>query len=225
MIATALLGFVAAQETGFRSGPQPAGPGQPPNKVPGSFEVHTFNGRYADRFHSLVCENDAFPTALFFLKEPAEGKDAPVKLLFSKLDELVGKYRPMTQYPEVAAFSVNAVVVSEAAQTSLSNPKEDDPAALVKEATTRRAFYARMRDWAKGQKNVVVSATVPAEVKAYELNPKAELTGIFYQRFEVLDNFAFAEGTFKEEDVTPIVERIEKRLQEDIASRKKPSKK
>ena len=211
-----LAGMGIAQEA-LRSGPQPAAKGQRPVKVPASFEAHTFNGRHPDRFHCLVCENDFFPTVLMFLKEPAEGKDAAIKALFVKLEGMVDKYAVLNQYPEVASFSVYAVFLSEAAQTSLTKPDEKDPAGLVKEATARRALYLRMREWAKPLKKVTIAAAIPEAVQAYQLNPAAELTGIYYDAFNVLENFAFAEGAFKEEDIEPIVARVERQLQGKIA--------
>src|SRR5882724_11750188 len=101
LIATILtIATVALAQDGFRSGPQPAPARQPFTKIPQAFEAHVFNGKFADRFHCVVSENDFFPTVLIFAKDPGEGKDAPLKNLLGKLEELIDKYRPMDQYPE-----------------------------------------------------------------------------------------------------------------------------
>jgi hypothetical protein len=212
------MAAAAIAQEGFRSGLQPAAPGQPPVKIPQSFEAHIFNGKFADRFHCVVSENDFFPTVLLFAKVPDEGKDAPLKSLLGKLDELIEKYRPMDQYPEAANFSAFAVFLSEKAQTSLTKEDVKDPAALVKEATDRRTLYAQMAEWAKPLKKVVVAAAVPESVDQFKLNPEAELTVLYYESFNVLENFAFADGKFTEENVAPIIAKIDERLQAKIAA-------
>lgn len=214
-----VLGMIvagAAQGQGFQSGLQPAGPNKPPTKMPHSFDVHTFNGRNANRFHCLVCENDIHPTLLLFLKEPADGKQKALEDLFAKLDGLIEKYEVMDKYPDVTTFAVYAVFLSPAAQTSLNNAPEADPANLVKEATERRALYQRMKDWAGKAKKVVIATAIPEAAKGYQINPAASLTGIYYHRLNVLENFAFEE--FTEADVEPIVSRVEMRLQEIVAT-------
>ena len=206
-----------AQE-GFRSGLQPAAPGKPAVKIPQSFQAHLFNGKFADRFHSVVTENDFFPTVLIFAKDPGEGKDAPLKSLLGKLDELVEKYRPMDQYPEAANFNAYVVFLDDKAQTSLTKVDVKDAADLVKEAIERRVLYARMAEWAKPLKKVVVAVCVPEAVAKFELKPDAELTMLYYDSFNVLDNFAFADGKFTEENVAPIITKVEERLQAKIAA-------
>ncbi|HEX3315923.1 MAG TPA: hypothetical protein VHR72_13580 [Gemmataceae bacterium] len=208
---------VAVAQEGFRSGPQPAAPGKPFVKIPQSFQAHLFNGKFVDRYHDVVGEHDFFPTVLLFANVPAEGKEAPLKSLLGKLDELIEKYRPMDQYPEAANFSAYAVFLSPAAQNSLTKVDVKDPAALVKEATDRRALYAQLTEWAKPLKKVVVGTCVPESVDQYKLNPQAELTVLYYESFNVLENFAFADGKFGEENVAPIVAKIDERLQAKIA--------
>jgi hypothetical protein len=222
--STFLLALIAAGQDPLKSGPQPAAKGQPPTKIPQSFEAHTFNGRHADRFHCVVCENDFFPTVLIFLKEPAKDKDAAIKAFLAKLDDLVPKYQALDQYPEVTGFSAYAIFLNEAAQSSLTKPDEKDPTALVKEATDRRELYKRMREWAKPLKNVTIGVAVPEAVKEFQINKDAEMTVLYYDAFNVLENLAFAPGAFKDEDIAPIFERVEKRLQEKIAVLEKGKK-
>jgi hypothetical protein len=216
----------AAHGQGFTSGLLPAAPGKPYTKMPHSFDVHTFNGRNANRFHCLVCENDIHPTLLLFLKEPAEGKQKALEDLFGKLDALVEKYQAMEKYADVTTVAVYAVFLSPAAQTSLDNASEADPASLVKEATERRALYQRMKEWAGKTKKVVIATAIPEAAKGYNINPAASLTGLYYYRLNVLENFAFEE--FTEADVEPIITRMEMRLQSIIATleagRKKAAK-
>lgn len=207
---------------GFESGLQP-GPAGKPTKMPHPFDVHTFNGRNPNQFHCLVCENDIHPTLLLFLKEPAEGKEKALADLFSGLDDMIAKYQAMEKYPDVTTFAVYAVFLSPAAQNSLNNPGEADPSALVKEATERRALYQRMKEWAGKTKKVVIATAIPEAAKGYKINPAASLTGLYYHRLNVLDNFAFED--FTDADVEPIVSRVEMRLQGMImayeATRKK----
>ena len=219
LFAALYLAGAAIAQDAIRSGPQSG------VKVPQSFEAHVYNGKYADRFHCVVCENDFFPTVLIFLKDPGEGKDAAHKNLLGKLDELIEKYRPMDQYPEVAAFSVFSVFVSDAAQTSLTKPDEKDPAALVKEATLRRTLDARMREWAKPLKKVAVAAVVPESVGKFQLNSAAEMTALYYDSFNVLENFAFGEGKFQDGDIETILMKVETKLQGKIAALEKGKKK
>jgi hypothetical protein len=192
------------------------GTAEKPTKVPHSFDVYTFNGKYADRFHCLVCENDIHPTLLLLLKEPGEGRGKALESLFGKLDEMIAKYQAMEKYPEVASFAVYAVFLSPAAQTSLSNAKETDPAKLVKEATDRRALYRRMAEWAAKVKHVVIATAIPEAAKGYNVNPAASLTGIYYESLDVLENFAFDD--FSEANIDAIVARVEARLQARIAA-------
>ena len=222
-----LLSFaaVALAQEGFRSGLQPAAPDQPFVKIPQSFEAHLFNGKFAGRFHCVVSENDFFPTVLLFVKEvPGEGKDGPLKSLLGKLEELIDKYRPMEQYPEAANFSAYAVFLDATAQTSLTKEDVKDPAALVKEATDRRTLYGKLADWAKPLKKVIVCTCVPESVDKFKLNPEAELTVIYYDSFNVLENFAFADGKFAEENIAPIISKIDGRLQAKIAALEKATK-
>lgn len=222
MIARVLPVFAAfaslalAQE--FRSGPQPGTP-EKPVRVPHSFEAHTFNGKHADRFRSLVCENDFYPTVLILAKDPETLKDpAPLKGLLAKLEETIGKYETMDAYPEVTGFSAYIVFLSDAAQTSLV-AKEDDPAKLVKEATDRRALYARVRPWGDELKKVTVGCAVPDAVKGYAVNAAADLTILYYDAFVVQDNFAYAAG-FGEADAGKVAARVEQRLDAKIAALK-----
>lgn len=222
------------QDGKFKSGPQPAAPGEKPKKMPHSFEVHTFNGKNADRFHCLVCENDIHPTVMLFLKEPAEGKGKALEDLLKKLDELIDKYQVMEKYPEVTTLAAYAVFIDPAAQTALTKPDEADPAALVKEATDRRALYAHMKEWAGKTKKVIVGVTVPEWLdkrpdqrsEGYKINPAASLTGLYYDGLSVLENFSYE--NFTEADVDPIIRKVEARLQDFIADlearKKKPAK-
>ena len=211
------LTVVALAQEGFRSGLQPAPMGQPSTKIPQSFEAHIFNGKFENRFHDVVSGNDYFPTVLLFVnKLPGEGKEAPLKNLLTKLEELIDKYQPMDQYPEAANFSAYAVFLDPAAQASLTKEDVKDPAALVKEATDRRALYAKMVEWAKPLKKVVIGTCVPESVDKYKLNPEAELTMLYYESFNVLDNWAYADGKFAEENIGPIIAKVDERLQAKI---------
>ena len=207
----------SGQEAGFTSGPQPAPKGKPPTKMAHSFEAHVFNGKFANRFHCLVTENDFYPTVMMFVKDPGEGKDAAIKSLMAKLEEIVPKYQAMEKYPEVTGFSILAVFLDDRAQTSLVKPDEPDPAALVKEATERRTLYGRMNEWAKDRKNASIACATLDRAKGYKINPSAELTVVYFDSFNVLENFAYEAGGFTEEKVAAVAEKVEGRLQAIIA--------
>lgn len=214
VLSLILLAPVQGQDAKFQSGLQPATAAGKPTKMPKSFDVHTFNGKNADRFHCLVCENDIHPTVLLFLKEPAEGKEKPLESLLGKLDEMVEKYQTLEKYPDLQGFAAFAVFVSPAAQTSLDKV-ETDPAKLVKEATDRRALYARMKDWAGKTKKVIVGCVIPESVAAYKLNPAASLTGLYYDSLDVLGNYSYEDLT--EADVDALVAGVEQKLAAKIA--------
>lgn len=218
-----VLAVATSATAQVESGPRPAPPGQPPVKMPHAFDAHTFNGRAANRFHCMVCENDIHPSLIVFIKDPAAGNEKALEDLFAKLDRMIEKYQAMDQYPEVTTFAAFAVFLDPAAQTSLSKPGESDPAALVKEATDRRALYQRMRAWADKTKKVVVAVAIPEAVKGYNINPEAAVTAIFYHRLNVVDNFAFAD--FTQADAEAIVQRVEMRLESIIDTLDKRRKK
>ena len=71
-------------------------------------------------------------------------------------------------------------------------------------------------------KNVVIACSVPEEPKSYKISPRADITVIFYRRLKVLENFAFEPGKMTDDDVTSVIGKVEKRLQEGM---KKPTKK
>ncbi len=225
LTAALCVTLAALGQDGFQSGLQPAAAAMPATKMPHAFDVHPFNGKFANRFHCLVCENDIHPTLLLFLKEPADGQEKALESLFGKLDELIDKYQAMEKYPEVSTFAVFAVFLSPAAQTSLNNPNEPDAAKLVKEATDRRALYRRMTEWAGKVKKVVIATTIPDAVKAYKINPMASLTGIYYETLDVKANFAFE--TFGDGNVDAIVNGVDAQLKSRIAAldaKRKPVK-
>lgn len=215
VLALILLAGNGRGQDEFQSGLQPAAAGKPPVKMPKSFDVYTFNGKNAERFHCLVCENDIHPTVMLFLKEPAAGKEGPLESLFAKLDELVEKYQSLEKYPDLQGFAAYAVFVSPAAQTALDKV-ETDPAKLVKEATDRRALYARMREWAGKTKKVTVGCVVPESVAAYKLNPDASLTGLFYDSLDVRGNYSFRDLT--EANVDALIAGVEQKMAAKIAA-------
>ena len=93
------------------------------------------------------------------------------------------------------------------------------PKKIVDEAIARDALAKRLGERAEKLKHVVV-AYLPAEgPKDYHINPKAEVTVLFYSKHKVLANFAFPEGKMMAGDVDNIIRAVDEAL-----ATKKPAK-
>src|SRR5579859_5551966 len=123
-IVHAMLGggvLLSAQEQGAL----PSGPKEGKH-LPRAFDCYTFNGPKENqgRYHCLVCRYGLSPTVLVFAREAEEGKDAVLKTLMKRLEDAT------TQYAN-DDFHAAVIFLSPDAQSSVTNPKEDDPAKLV----------------------------------------------------------------------------------------------
>jgi hypothetical protein len=198
-----LLGSVllAAQDEGaIRSGPKEGA------FLPAPFDSYNFNGPHKGRLHCLVCRYALNPVVLVFAREPEEGKDAALNSLIKRLEEATAEFKK----DELRAA---VVFLSPDAQSSATNPKEEDPAKLVEEAKRRDALFARLRTRAENLKGVDV-AVFPAEgPKDYDINPKAEVTILFYQKLKVVLNRAFAPGALREEDIDKIMSTVREKIE------------
>ena len=204
-------GWVTAQEAGLVSGPKVGG------VVPGPFDSFNINGKKGKgRQHCLVCEYGLLPVVLVFAREPAEGKDGPLTSLLAKLDEAVERHA------EANYLNSFAVFLSPDARNSANNAEEQDPKKLVDEALAREGLAARLEPRAEKLKHVVISFFPAEGPKGYNINPKAEVTVLFYIRHKIMANFAFAEGKMTEEDVEKIVKTVDETF---ASAKKKPAKK
>ena len=184
----------------FKSGPQPGA------VLPGSFSPYNINGEYKDRYHCLVCEHELNPVVMVFAREPAEGKDQALADLLKKLDQAVARH----QKNYLAGFIV--FLSPDAKSSATDATKVEDAGTLVAEAAARETLIARLQARAEKLKSVVVSCFPAAGPKDYAINDKAEVTVVFYNRFKVLDNFAFKEGQFQGNDVDAIIKKVDERL-------------
>jgi hypothetical protein len=198
-LITALLhtGAATAQE---KSGPQPG------EFLPGSFAPFNLNGPSKGLYHSLVCEYGLHPVVAVFVRERRDGKDEGVRELLQKLDEML----PRFQADGLHAF---AVILSPDAQSSVFQEKTEGVDKVLQEEELREKLRARLEPVATGFKGLVVS-TYPAQGPAgYNLNPKAEVTVVVYDRLKVRANWAFREGQLTSRGIQQVITGVEKVLQ------------
>lgn len=190
----------------LKSGPQPG------DLLPGSFSPFNINGKFAGRYHCLVCENDSNPVVVVFAREPAEEKDEPLRDLLKKLDEAAERHQKV----QLGSF---VVILSPAAKVNDSKEKNTDK--LIAQTAAWEALLGKLKAQAEGLKSTVL-ATFPREgPKGYKINIKAEVTVVIYDRYKVLANLAFSGGQFESSEVAAIVKKID----EVLGKGKKQSKK
>lgn len=188
--------LVVAQDGELPSGPMKGA------ALPGPFDCFNINGKTAKgRNHCLVCEYGLQPVVMIFARERPEEKDGPLAQLLVKLDGLVDRSQ------DQGFLGGFAVFLSPDAQSSATQ-KTEDPNEIVREAKVRDALHARLAARAEGLKGMVI-ACMPEAPKAYKLNPKADVTVIFYNRHKVLANWAFEEGKLTEDRIGQIIKTVE----------------
>jgi hypothetical protein len=225
------LSFLLAQDEGkLKSGPKVGA------SMPGSFEcvIVTKHDQKDDekdkkkdnRRYCLVCKFGLNPSVLILAKEPAAGKDQAFTDLMKQLDDLVGEFAE-------SSFSTGVVIVSPDARDSTNNPQagsvkdltqdvEKDSEEAVQrireqakklndEEVNRANLLKRLTKRTEGLKHVIVGF-VPVVPKNYEINPKAELTVIFYERMKVIETYSYSPGAFDAKDVKTIVDRVREEL-------------
>ena len=204
-----VAGLLAQDEGEFRSGPKVG------TVLPKAFDAHVVNGKAKGRQHCIVCDFGLNPSVLVFARESADGKNGSLDELLKKLDELLEERDPDRPLHGAAIF------LSPAARTAAIDPETADPSKLVEEATAREALYARLTKRAEGLKNLIVAAYPlegPKEAdgadaktvgpKGYQLDPKADVTVLVYDRMRVKATFAFADGKLGDEDVEAITKKV-----------------
>lgn len=173
--------------------------------MPAPFESFNFNGPAKGRPHCLVCKFALLPSVMIFVKEAADAKDENLNDLLQKLEETAAEFQDR-------AFSVGVVFLSPHARDSTNNPNEKGADEIIKEAIKRKELQDRLSKRGEKYKHVIV-ASYPAEgPKKYDLNPKAELTILFYERMKITDNWAYAPGALDGKDVEQIVKRVREAL-------------
>lgn len=173
--------------------------------VPAPFECLNVNGPSKGRPSCLVCRFALSPAVLIFAKEPTEGKDEAFNELLKQLDEAATEF-------DFRNFSVGVVILSPDARDSTNNVGEKDPKKLIDETVNREKLVDRLKKRAEPLKNAIIACHPPEGPKKYELNPKAETTILFYERYKITETWAFAPGAMKEEDVKNIVKKVRDEL-------------
>lgn len=168
--------------------------------LPGSFSPFNINGKFAGRYHCLVCENDFNPAVMVFAREPAEEKDEVLRDLMKKLDDTVQRY----QNAQLGSF---VVILSPAAK--VTDSKEESTDKLIAQTAAWEALLEKLKPQAEGLKSTVL-ATFPREgPKGYKINIKAEVTVVIYDRYKVLANLVFSGGQFESSDVATIAKKVD----------------
>jgi hypothetical protein len=174
--------------------------------VPKPFDCFNFNGPHKGRFHSLALRYGQHPAVLVFAREPEEGKDADLNALLKRLEEAVAEFKGHELHAGVVFLSPDA-------QSSATNAEEKDPAKLVEEAKKRSALYARLAERAAAFKNVDV-AVYPAEGPlGYNINPKAEVSVVFFWKVRVVLNRAYASTKIGDAEIDTILGKVKETLE------------
>jgi hypothetical protein len=194
------IGISSGQD--LKSGPQVD------EMLPGSFQpLNVNNGKFAGRYHCLVCENRLSPVAMVFVKAPADGVDPEVKKLLEALDKVCDEHYLDTG---LASF---VVFMTPDAESGVTEDNDKDAVKIIPEAVKREKLVKSLTDFASPFKRLVVTC-LPAEKVAskYKLADKAEVTVIEYARLRVFANFAFAEGQLKQDGVDKVIQGVDAML-------------
>ena len=203
------LAAAAAQES-LKSGPQPG------TLLPAPFDALNINGKVAEgRQHCLICQNALHPAVLVFAKEPSEKSEKPLTDLMANLDNLMQKH----QRDALGGF---VVFLSPDSRSSVTIGERDATSTedLLEEATKRNELVDRLKKRTEPLKNVVAAAYPLAGPKGYNINPKADVTVIFFSRLKVIANWSFEEDKMTEKDVGAITKKVDETLEEARKKRK-----
>jgi hypothetical protein len=174
--------------------------------LPKPFGCYNINGDHKGTFHCLVCDYALLPSVLVFARETEEGKDAALAALLKRLEDATVEFKNQQLRAAVVFLSADA-------QSSATNATEADPAKLVEEAKKREALYARLSERSVGFKGVDL-AVFPAEgPKGYAINPKAEVSVVFYYKLRVVMSRAYEPGKFADDDVEKFLAKVKDTLE------------
>jgi hypothetical protein len=200
-----------AQDAPFKSGPLKG------TVLPAPFDALIVKGvvqgkAAKDRQHCLICQNGLKPALLIFAREPGKDMDAPLTSLLAKLDKAVEVHAE-------AYLGGFVVFVSPDARSSVTESASDDIDKLLDEAKKRKELLERLNTRAEPLKNVVVAAYPDDGPKGYNVNPKADVTVVFYQKLKVIENWAFEAGKMTDDHVAAIMKKVDETL--TMAKKKK----
>jgi hypothetical protein len=177
------LVFAALADEQLDPGLKPAPPDGKPgagSEIPGPFRPYNITGKdeFRGKFHSVISEHDLDPVVLVLVRGTSP---APVAALLPPLDEAVKKNERLR---------LAAVVVFLSAEIS----------DLVGDDVKRDKAAAEIGDKLAKYKNVSAALDVPADVKDYKLNDKAEVTVLMYNKYRVLLSRAYPADGLKSGD-------------------------
>jgi hypothetical protein len=169
--------------------------------IPAPFQCFNINGPAKGRPHCLICKFALTPSVLVFAKEPAEDKDAVFTELLEKLEKLAVEL-------EVRSLSVGVVILSPDARDSTNNASEEKAEEIIKEAVNREKLVERLTKRADKFKHVTLAIFPPEGPKKYNLNPKADMTVLFYERLKITEAYTYAPGALESKHVDMMIDRV-----------------
>jgi hypothetical protein len=157
---------------------------------------------YEEFPHSPVTEFGLKPVAAIFIREGPEPNVPLTRKLLEKVDEAIERHRD-------ASLNGFAIVVSPDAHSSTTQV-EKEPGVLINEAKKRAALSDKVKQLAKGLKEVVVGYYPPEKLESWKLNPEPGVTVLVYAKHRLLENYAFAEGKMTEADIDRVIQGVDK---------------
>jgi hypothetical protein len=178
----------------------PAGAAVKPGAdLPGAFRpLNVAGGKFEGQFHCLVCEHGLNPGVLIFAQDPKTGdaKD-PLPRLLQQLDQYATE-NPRTRLRAFAVFHY----------PDLPNVVTEDDVREGKEVAV-----ADVRKRLGLQQMVLALDGLPALQKAgYDLDPKAQVVVVLYDRLKVLSVHSFADADALDKGIEKIMAEVTGKL-------------
>jgi len=173
--------------------------------LPKPFSCYNFNGAHKGSFTAGLRLRTVSRRARLCTRAEDKDKEAALNALLKRLDDSANEFKKHQLRAAVVFLSADA-------QSSATNPAETDPKKLVEEAKNRDALYARLADRAAAFKGVDVAVFPAPGPKDYDLDPKAEVSVVFYNKLRVVASRAFAPGKLSEEEVDKVLAKVKETL-------------
>jgi hypothetical protein len=157
---------------------------------------------YEEFPHSPVSEFSLGPVVAIFVREGPEPNVPLTRKLLEKVDELLVRDQDLS-------LNGFAILVSPDARSSTTQI-EKEPGALISEAKKRAALSEKVKQLAKGFKDLVVGYYPPEKLESWKLNEEPGVSILVYAKHRVLANYAFAEGKMTDEDIDRVIKGVEK---------------
>ncbi len=194
LTVTTLLATLGVLHAGdeFKSGPTPG------KNLPGSFQAINLNApdgtaakERVGHPHCMVCEYQLNPVVMTFIREGPDTNPQAIEDYLKAIEKAVERNR------KISFLSGYTVFITPDAKSSATEPKIDDPDALIKEAQVRTKLEERLQTLVKKSAlKYVVAAYMPEAPKSYNLSPKPGVTVVLYNKLKVEQVLAFPEAKF-----------------------------